>query len=58
MSQRRAAITALGTHVPERVVTNLDLERSLDTSDEWIMTRTGIRERRIAAPGAGFAPPP
>jgi 3-oxoacyl-[acyl-carrier-protein] synthase-3 len=42
-------ITGLGCHVPERVLTNADLERLVDTSDEWIMTRTGIRERRIAA---------
>jgi 3-oxoacyl-[acyl-carrier-protein] synthase-3 len=37
--------------VPERVLTNADLERMVDTSDEWITTRTGIRERRVAAPG-------
>ena len=43
-------ITGLGCHVPERVLSNADLERMVDTSDEWIMTRTGIRERRIAAP--------
>jgi 3-oxoacyl-[acyl-carrier-protein] synthase-3 len=42
-------ITGLGCHVPERVLSNADLERLVDTSDEWIMTRTGIRERRIAA---------
>ncbi len=51
MSQRRAAITALGTHVPERVMTNADFERIVDTSDEWIQTRTGIRERRICMNG-------
>ena len=43
------SITGLGTHVPERVVTNDDLARLVDTSDEWIVTRTGIRERRFAA---------
>jgi 3-oxoacyl-[acyl-carrier-protein] synthase-3 len=48
---RRAAITGVATYVPERVVTNADLARTLDTSDEWIVTRTGIRERRLAAPG-------
>ena len=48
---RRAAITAVATYVPERVVTNADLARTLDTSDDWIVTRTGIRERRIGAPG-------
>ena len=48
---RRAAITGVATYVPERVVTNADLTRTLDTSDEWIVTRTGIRERRLGAPG-------
>jgi 3-oxoacyl-[acyl-carrier-protein] synthase-3 len=47
----RAAITAVATYVPERRVTNADLATRLDTSDEWIVTRTGIRERRIGAPG-------
>jgi 3-oxoacyl-[acyl-carrier-protein] synthase-3 len=42
-------ITGLGCHVPERVVTNDDLAEFVDTSDEWIRERTGIRERRIAA---------
>jgi 3-oxoacyl-[acyl-carrier-protein] synthase-3 len=51
MSQRRAAITALGTHVPERVLTNADLERMVDTSDEWIRTRTGIERRHVVEPG-------
>ena len=46
-----AKITAVSYHVPEKVVTNLDLEKSLDTSDEWIRTRTGIRERHVAAKG-------
>ena len=48
---RRAAITGVATYVPERVVTNAELARTLDTSDDWIVTRTGIRERRIGAPG-------
>jgi 3-oxoacyl-[acyl-carrier-protein] synthase-3 len=47
----RAAITALGRHVPERVVTNADLEKMVDTSDEWIRTRTGIRQRHVAPAG-------
>jgi 3-oxoacyl-[acyl-carrier-protein] synthase-3 len=47
----RAAITAVATYVPEHVLTNADLAARLDTSDEWIVTRTGIRERRIGAPG-------
>jgi 3-oxoacyl-[acyl-carrier-protein] synthase-3 len=48
---RRAAITAVATYVPDRVVTNAELARTLDTSDDWIVTRTGIRERRVGAPG-------
>jgi 3-oxoacyl-[acyl-carrier-protein] synthase-3 len=44
------SITGLGSHVPERVLTNDELSTLVDTSDEWIMERTGIRERRIAAP--------
>jgi 3-oxoacyl-[acyl-carrier-protein] synthase-3 len=45
----RIGITGLGTHVPERILTNDELSRLVDTSDEWIFERTGIRERRIAA---------
>ena len=44
------SITGLGAFVPERVVTNDELSTMMDTSDEWIVERTGIRERRIAAP--------
>jgi len=47
----RAKITALGTYVPPRTLTNADFEKSLDTSDEWIRTRTGIRERHIVDKG-------
>ena len=47
---RSVRITGWGSYVPERVLTNADLERIVDTSDEWIRTRTGIRERRVAAP--------
>jgi 3-oxoacyl-[acyl-carrier-protein] synthase-3 len=47
---RSVSITGLGVHVPERRLTNADLEQLVDTTDEWIMERTGIRERRIAAP--------
>ena len=43
-------ITGLGAYAPERVLTNADLEAMVDTSDEWIVTRTGISERHIAAP--------
>ncbi|RKD24355.1 3-oxoacyl-ACP synthase [Ammoniphilus oxalaticus] len=46
---KRAGIIGIGHYVPETVVTNKDLEEKLDTSDEWITTRTGIRERRIAS---------
>src|SRR5438876_7566048 len=44
------SITGLGAYVPDRVLTNAELSTLVDTSDEWIMERTGIRERRIAAP--------
>lgn len=47
----RARIAGTGSYVPERVLTNADLERTIATSDSWIVERTGIRERRIAAPG-------
>lgn len=50
-TQLRAAISAVAAYVPERILTNAELAKSLDTSDEWIVTRTGIRERRIGAPG-------
>lgn len=53
MSLRRAKITAVSYHVPERRVTNNDLAKIVDTSDEWIYERTGIRERRIAEKGTG-----
>ncbi|UFJ42073.1 ketoacyl-ACP synthase III [Brevibacillus humidisoli] len=43
-------ILSTGSYVPERVLTNADLEQMVDTSDEWIVTRTGIRERRICSP--------
>jgi 3-oxoacyl-[acyl-carrier-protein] synthase-3 len=46
---QRIGITGLGTHVPDRVLTNEELEGIVATSDEWILERTGIRERRIAA---------
>ena len=47
----RARISSLATYVPPRVLTNADLERMVDTSDEWILQRTGIRERHIVEPG-------
>lgn len=51
MSNIRAAITATGGYVPERVLSNFDLEKIVDTTDEWIRTRTGIEERRILEDG-------
>ena len=50
---RRAKISALGTYVPPQVLTNQDLEKMVDTTDEWILTRTGIRERHVLAKGLG-----
>ena len=47
----RAKITALGTYVPPRILTNQDLEKMVDTTDQWIQERTGIRERHIADKG-------
>src|SRR5688572_10513146 len=46
---RPCSIAAVGSYVPERVLCNADLEKMVDTTDDWIVTRTGIRERRIAA---------
>lgn len=48
---RRIGILGTSSYVPEHILTNADLEKMVDTSDEWIRTRTGIRERRIAEPG-------
>lgn len=47
---RTCSITGVGSYVPERVLSNADLVRIVDTTEEWITTRTGIRERRLAAP--------
>ena len=52
MPDLKAAITAVGHYVPDSVLSNHDLEKMVDTSDEWIRTRTGIRERRILRQGA------
>src|SRR6266702_4451757 len=46
---RTCSITGVGSYVPARVLTNAELEKMVDTSDEWITSRTGIRERRLAA---------
>src|SRR6201996_7973867 len=47
MQKVTAAITAVGGYVPEYRLTNFDLEKMVDTTDEWIRTRTGVEERRI-----------
>lgn len=52
MPKRRATITAVGHFVPDKILSNADLEKMVDTSDEWIRTRTGISERRILENGA------
>ena len=52
---RGAAITGWGTALPDQVVTNRDLERTIDTHDSWIVERTGIRERRVGGTTAGLS---
>jgi len=49
-TQNKIKIRSLGIYLPEKVLTNADLEKMVETSDEWITTRTGIKERRIAPP--------
>lgn len=53
MTLRRATITSIGHHVPDKVLSNQDLAAMVDTSDQWIVDRTGIRERRIVETGTG-----
>jgi len=53
MPNRHAFIRSVGRYLPERRLTNKDLEKMVDTTDEWIFSRTGIRERRILEPGLG-----
>jgi 3-oxoacyl-[acyl-carrier-protein] synthase-3 len=53
LNLRRTKITAVSHYLPERRVTNKDLEKTLDTSDQWIFERTGIRERRWVEKGVG-----
>jgi len=48
---QRVKISALGTYVPPRLLTNADLEKMVDTNDQWIMERVGIRERHLVDPG-------
>jgi 3-oxoacyl-[acyl-carrier-protein] synthase III len=52
-SRIHAGITGVGKYFPERIVKNADLEKIVDTNDEWIRTRTGIEERRFVEPGVG-----
>lgn len=52
MAKKRAAITAVGHYVPDRVLSNADLEKMVETNDQWIRSRTGIYERRILENGA------
>lgn len=49
--ERKAFVIGTGSYLPEKILTNSDLEKMVDTSDEWIVTRTGMKERRIAAEG-------
>ena len=51
LARAKVKISALGTYVPPRLLTNADLEKMVETSDEWIFQRTGMRERRLAGPG-------
>ena len=51
MSKINAAITCVHGVVPEKILSNKDLEKMVDTNDEWITTRTGIKERRIVSDG-------
>ena len=50
-SGRPVAIAGIGVHAPEPVLTNLDLEKMMETSDAWITERTGIKRRHVAEPG-------
>lgn len=54
-TRQRARMVAIGGYVPERRLTNAELETMVDTTDEWIVSRTGIHERRIAEPGESTA---
>lgn len=51
MADEQVGILGLGSYLPPKILTNFDLEKIVDTTDEWIQTRTGIRERRIAEKG-------
>ncbi|MGB6749625.1 MAG: 3-oxoacyl-ACP synthase, partial [Xanthobacteraceae bacterium] len=51
MTVKRSVMLGCGSYLPSKVLTNEEIARKIDTSDEWIVQRTGIHERRIAAPG-------
>ena len=51
MTVTRSVVLGCGSYLPKRTLTNAELSRMVDTSDEWIVQRTGIRERHIAADG-------
>ena len=53
--QRRSVVLGTGSELPTKVVTNEDLEKMVDTSDEWITVRTGIKQRRVLEEGKGNA---
>ena len=53
MNKNFASITALGSYLPSKILNNHDLEKMVDTNDDWILTRTGIKERRILDKGIG-----
>ena len=48
---KKSRILGVGRYLPEKIVTNFDLEKMMDTTDEWIRQRTGIEQRRFAAEG-------
>ena len=48
---KRSKISGIGKYLPEKIVTNSDLEKIMDTTDQWIQERTGIKERRFVDPG-------
>src|SRR5215470_7593805 len=54
-TQRRSVIMGTGSELPTKVITNTDLEKMVDTSDEWITVRTGIKQRRVLEEGKGNA---
>ena len=54
-AQRRSVILGTGSELPNKIITNEDLERLVETSDEWITVRTGIKQRRVLEKGKGNA---